>query len=292
MLKKNPGILIKRYSILSFVLLCSIISGYQTIIVIHTAAQHNDAHKVNMSGRQRMLSQRIGKNLLLSFIAKTEESHNQFLALAVTDMTTLESNHAKLENDVLNSAMFRKNSTIKSDFVAIKQPISQMIFAVKNIDKLNKSTKNTIEISKFYNLYFTNEKNFITLMDAIVKDYEIGLQNYVSQLKNLSWIGAGMVLVIMFINGYFVVLKSIREVDKQFLKIQRHKEFQETILSCSLEGIITINTKGCITLMNKTAEKFFLQEEKSFLGKRITTLIPDFDSDYLESMQDRYEISS
>lgn len=291
MLEKNPGILIKKYSILSFVLLCCIISAYQTIIFIHTWTQNNDAHKVNMSGRQRMLSQRIGKNLLLSFTADTEKNRNQFLALTVADINTLANNHAQLEKDVLTSSLFKGNSKINADFAAIKQPITQMIFVIRAIEQLNKKTAfNKENISHLFSIYFANEKVFINLMDEIVKNYEIGLQNYVNQLKNLSWIGAGFILLIMFINGHFVVFKSIKEVNAQFLEITNHKEFQDIILSCCLEGIISINTTGCITLMNKTAEKFFLGLEQDFLGKRITTLIPDFDFEHINSMTDHYEI--
>ena len=290
MLDRNPGILIKKYSIVSFVMLCCIISAYQSLIFILPWTQNNDAHKVNLSGRQRMLSQRIGKNLSRSANAETEQKRLEFLALAVADLNTLATNHAKLENEVLTSRLFKNNSKIKQDFLAIKQPVTQMVFAVKNIAELNKNLEKINEIKQYDEIYFANEKVFIGLMDDIVKCYEIGLENYVTQLKNLSWIGAGFILISMFINGRFVVFKSIREVEAQFTQIKNHKEFQDTILSCSLEGIITINTAGEITLINKTAEGFFLGTQKDFLYKKITTLIPDFDADYLEAMQERYEI--
>ena len=294
MLEKNPGILIKKYSIFSFVLLCCIVCAYQTIIFIHTWTQNNNAHKVNIAGRQRMLSQRIGKNLSRSSQAETEANLNQFLTLAAADMNTLANNHAQLEKDVLTSNLFQSNNKITADFSEIKPPVANMIATLQIIEKLNKEIPFNPEkinhIKEFSKIYFINETLFLKLMDDIVRGYEIELESYVNQLKNLSWTGAGIILLIMFINGRFVVFKSIKEVDEQFQEIKNHKEFQDTILSCSLEGIVTINRMGCITLMNKTAEKFFLGKEHDFLRKRITALIPDFNSDYLDSIQGHYEI--
>jgi PAS domain S-box-containing protein len=294
MQKKNPGTLIKKYSIFSFVLLCCIISAYQSVIFIHTWIQHNDAHTVNVAGRQRMLSQRIGKNLLLSLKANSEKNRQDFFALTLADINTLSNNHTQLERNLLTSTLSKSNCNIRADFAAIKQPLLQMILAVNAIDKINRlngfSSENQQNITQFSNLYFAHEETFLNLMDDIVKCYETELQKYVSQLRSLSWVGAGFILLIMFINGRFVVYKSIKEVDEQFLEIKNHKDFQDIILSSCLEGIVTINANSCITLMNKTAEKLFSGLEQEFLGKRITSIIPNFEADYLESMQERYEM--
>lgn len=292
MLEKRPGILIKKYSIFSFVLLCCIISAYQSVIFIHTWTQNNDAHKVNTAGRQRMLSQRIGKNLLLTFTANTIKNRNQFLELTIADINTLAKNHSELEEDALTSSLFAHDNKIKADFIAIKQPLTQMISAIKVVSEINKNTSfNEQERSNFLQVsavYFANEKVFLDLMDNIVNSYEVAVQNYVDQLKTLSWIGAGFILLVMFVNGRFVVYKSIKEVDEQFLEIKNHKEFQDIILSCSLDGIVSINTFGCITLMNKTAEKFFQGTEKDYSAKRINAIIPDFPFKQLTDIKDNY----
>jgi signal transduction histidine kinase len=170
----------------------------------------------------------------------------------------------------------------------------QMISTIKTIAEIKKSSPlneyQQNKLSQAYSLYFANEQIFLNLMEDIVDCYETRLQNYVGQLKTLSWIGAGFILIVMFINGRFVVYKSIKEVNEQFLEINNHKEFQATILSCSLDGIISINTLGCITLMNKTAEKFFLGQEVDYLGKRISAIIPEFPFNTLGTLQDDYAI--
>lgn len=277
--EQNSSLLIKKYSIISFVLLFCIVSAYQTVIFIHTWTENNDAHKVNIADRQRMLSQRIGKNLLLSLAATSRENRNQYLDMSVNDAQTLAHNHASLEKDLLTSS-FAHNPKITANFIAIKKPLLQMLTTINTLAEIKKNSppneSEQAQLSEVSSLYFANEKVFLTLMDDIVASYEIELQNYVSQLKVLSWIGAGFILIIMFINGRFVVYKSIKQVDEQFIEIKNHKEFQETILSCSLDGIVSINTLGCITLINKTAEKFFLLKAEDYLGKRITSIMPEF----------------
>lgn len=294
MLEQNPSLLIKKYSILSFVLLFCIVSAYQTVIFIHTWTENNDVHKVNISGRQRMLSQRIGKNLLLSLTASSKENRDQFIAITLSDARTLATNHASLEKDLLESSLFAHDRKIKANFIAIKQPLIQMLAAINTFAAIRKNIVpdeyNQAKLSQAAALYFTNEKVFLNKMDEIVDSYENGLQNYVNQLKTLSWIGAGFVLMVMFINGRFVVYKSIKEVGDQFLEIKNHKEFQETILSCSLDGIISINNSGCITLINKTAEKFFLIAADNYLGKSISAVIPKFPFYCLKQLNDNYAI--
>ena len=132
----NPASIIKKSFAISFILLICIISTYQSIIFIQTLTGNSDANKVNIAGRQRMLSQRISKNLLLSISATTITERDGFIDLAASDIETLEKNHFKLEESS-DTSLLSHDNIIKNALLKIKQPLNLMIASVKATEAID-----------------------------------------------------------------------------------------------------------------------------------------------------------
>lgn len=175
----------------------------QIVIQYWLSQKASDAVIINVSGKQRMLSQRI----LNLFYSQNDDSN----MLQLQD-TWNEWNSAHLDLMGLSENLHLK---IKQD--DIRCELSQL---TKNIE-FAKRFINRNNTRKEVDAFEKNQHEFLVKMDAIVKDIQVSSEN---KLKDIIWIEVlltGFVLLVIFIEYKLVFKKIANELSAEIDKLAK-----------------------------------------------------------------------
>tara|TARA_R110001583_G_scaffold103371_3_gene250580 strand:+ start:433 stop:2256 length:1824 start_codon:yes stop_codon:yes gene_type:complete len=190
---------------LSTIALSVIIS--QVLIRTHLKSQQSDSTVINVAGRQRMLSQKLTKEIVS---LSTEEDLDERMLLKDHIKNTLslwQLSHLALQkgNDSLglpgnNSPIISKMfKSLNTSFNTIGNASESIIEKVENIP--------TLPISAFIddiNKVKENEGDFLLMMDKIVNQYDFEADEKVSWLRDLEVIL--MTLTLLILLGEFIFI--------------------------------------------------------------------------------------
>lgn len=216
----------------------------QFLIRKHLKDQLSDSRVINIAGRQRMLSQKLTKQIVLLTTKLSVEDKKTLIKKIKNTLSSWELAHVSLQkgNDTLG--LPGKNSDIiKAKFVNIN-PIfdiistaSKKIIAKIESNPLSPIEKLTTEIS----IVKRNEVDFLVIMDAIVNEYDSEANKKVNWLRKLEFLI--MIFTLLILLGEFVFIfwptaKSVRVTLSELLLAEKRAKktaFDADKLSISKE---------------------------------------------------------
>lgn len=218
--------------------LCAIATSLllsQILVQQFISDQKNDSRVVNLSGRQRMLSQRISKTALLlsSDSTKLNRTQNyQELKLALQEWKQV---HQGLQVGSEELGIKEANSRkIQELFGNIDPSHGAMVKAVESM--VLKLDQNIIlpadNFREEVDEIISNEGDFLAGMDLIVFQFDDEAKTKVFNLQNIEIFLMIISLGIIFFEIYFVFLPSVRSVRKT---IQKLDETQQKSKNMTLE---------------------------------------------------------
>ena len=244
--KKTFDKLSRLYIIaLSTIALSVIIS--QILVRNHLDTQKSDSTVINIAGRQRMLSQKLTKEIV-SLTVFFDESNRTILKKNIKEtliLWNLSHNSLQKGNDSLG--LPKKNSRkIKQQFTAINpvfntiQKASKSIVKKLEINPLTSINELSSDIKKITN----NEGEFLFIMDKIVNQYDLEADEKVVWLRKLEF--SLMVLTLLILLGEFVFIfwptaKSVKATLSDLLSAEKKAKkmaFDADELSLSKEKSI------------------------------------------------------
>ena len=262
--KKTFDKLSRLYIIaLSTIALSVIIS--QILVRNHLDTQKSDSTVINIAGRQRMLSQKLTKEIV-SLTVSFDENNRNILTKNIKEtliLWNLSHNSLQKGNDSLG--LPEKNSgKIKQQFTAINpvfdtiQKAAKYIIKSLEINPLTSIDELSSEIKKITN----NEAEFLLIMDKIVNQYDFEADEKVVWLRKLEF--SLMVLTLFILLGEFLFIfwptaKSVKATlldllsaekkakkmafDADELSISREKSIKELrALSHAMDGRCVTST--------------------------------------------------
>ncbi|GGD03793.1 sensor histidine kinase [Hyunsoonleella pacifica] len=207
---------LRRLYIIGFSTIALSVIISQILIRTHLSGQESDSRVINIAGRQRMLSQKLAKDVL-SF--STTSSLKDKLLIKEDLKATLklwEFSHHALQNGNDSLSLPKKNSVEVTKKFKVLNPVFDTIAAAsKSIIKKIESTPTLtytsyaedIEKVKAY------EADFLGQMDAIVNQYDNEAEEKVAWLRQLeTWLTILTLLILLgeFLFIFWPAAKSVR----------------------------------------------------------------------------------
>jgi len=198
---------------LSTIALSVIVS--QILVRKHLNDQQSDSSVINVAGRQRMLSQKLTKDIVSLSV---EDSTSERILLKDKVKQTLqlwELSHQALQNGDDSLGLPGRNSTIVKEkfkalnpiFDSISKASKSIIENIENIPPLPRSTFiNHVDVVK------QNEGHFLQLMDQIVNQYDLEADAKVSWLRKLELLLMVLTLLILLAEFLFIFWPTAKSV--------------------------------------------------------------------------------
>lgn len=219
----------------------------QILIHTHLSDQESDSTVINVAGRQRMLSQKLTKDIV-SLAAENQPETQHILKDKIEETLQLwQLSHNALQRGNDSLGLPKTHSLKITNRFKILNPVFDTIsFAVQNIinniensaDLIPESYRVDIEKVK------ANEAHFLMLMDGIVYQYELEADEKVSWLRNLElWLTALTLIILIgeFIFIFWPAAKSVKTVLAELLLAEKRAKkmaFDADELSISKEKSI------------------------------------------------------
>ncbi|WP_136481333.1 sensor histidine kinase [Cognatitamlana onchidii] len=199
----------------------------QILIRTHLRRQESDSTVINVAGRQRMLSQKLTKDIV-SLSSETNEARKVLLKDRIkTTLNIWTISHKALQNGNDSLGLPKKNSKEVTEKFNLLNPFFDTISAASKsiISKIEASPKVDLqayaaEIDKVK----ANESTFLTMMDAIVNQYDLEADEKVDWLRKLElWLTLLTLLILLgeFLFIFWPAAKSVKAILAELLLAEK-----------------------------------------------------------------------
>ncbi|SOD96721.1 ATP-binding protein [Spirosoma fluviale] len=247
----------------------AVLSVSGLLFIKRTISNHDDDSRVvNVTGRQRMLSQRLTKLALL----RTE-------GLATADSVSFDSllnswsqSHNQLRNGRLTMEKVytvRKSRQLDSMFTHI-EPVFQSIY--KGFSQINNLQTTPAEKKNALQTILRDEFSYLQQMNAIVFQVDTESFERVRSLERIEWLLTLATLLTLLIEGLFIfrpvvnhtknVIRRLARSEKALQMANSHMEIANHELEATNQNLAHTNQKLVETqkeLLRTTEEKYQLQ---------------------------------
>ncbi len=186
---------------LSAIALSIIVS--QLLVQSHLQAQLGDSHIVNVAGRQRMLSQKLVKEVLL-----LNSPHYKQLTISVQDLQqTLElwqNAHENLRAGTTNGKAKANSTAIEEMFRQINPYYSKMVESIQGVLTGVDQAQQADQLQPLLDQLLANEGPFLEQMDQIVAQYDKEATRKIHQLRRIELLLLFLALAILVAELFFL----------------------------------------------------------------------------------------
>jgi signal transduction histidine kinase len=235
----------------------------QLVIQLFLTELLDDAHVVNIAGRQRMLSQKLTKTATLIcnptiFPTKLNDAKNDLSEI----LTLWSKSHNGLMNGqlIIEKPVEVKNSDEINALFKQLNPIFNLIYS--NAKLLTNQSEIPIDIQKTaLTKILSNEKTFLKIMNNIVFEYDLEAQKRVNRTKSIEMILFILLFTVLVLEGAFIfkpIANNIRLIIKQLTESESKLQIANSDLIQSNSDLIEAKKE----LVKATEEKYKLQLAK------------------------------
>ena len=265
--------------ILALGVIASVAIVGQVLIQNHLRSQLDDSRVVNVAGKQRMLSQRISKTLLLLSLENTRQERAAILDSLRTSVHLWKISQDGLLHGSDSLHLPGTNSEVIKDLFYAIRPSFNLMFehASLVIDRMNADNLVSFDsISSAVDVVLREESKFLAGMERIVFQYDVEAQTKVTRLSHMEYYLLALSIVVIILEILFVFRPTTIHVNKTISKLidseKNAKKLSKEIgaLYTSLE-----NSYEQISQINEPVEnpKLYAKADR---GGNITFVSPHF----------------
>jgi len=230
-----------------------------------TASMNNDGKIINISGKQRMLSQKL---VLLSM----KYIENPLVANKIElekNILLMKTSHSYLSKYIYNDRLKEIYFTMGLD-KKIKNYLNSFKKIIKSQDK-----------KTLYEVHIKAEK-LLPLLSLVVKEYEVISNSKVDTLKQKQLFILLLTLLFLTLEVIFIFIPASSNIKENIIKAKQRlkdeldqKEYFDIVIESNNNAIIAIDSTYTILTYNKKAEEIFGFLKDEMIGSRnLLNIIP------------------
>ncbi len=247
--------LTKRY--IPAIILLTLFIIFSHILINNVVDSNQDLAKIiNISGKQRMLSQRL---IILAQDYYEDTFKKQYLVDALNE---IKSAHKYLLTKIITKKLHKiyYENGLDKDLRAYLQNFDNLLVLMNPI-----FIKNAREESL----------SILKKLDLAVKEYERYSNQKLEETSSLEFYMMLATLFILLLEVLFIFRPAARRIDINTKKLMKNQEYEETVIESNNSAIIAIDYSGKITTYNKKAQEMFGWSKEEMIGTRnVTKIIP------------------
>ena len=234
----------RRYTLaLGIIALLSALAYYNLNHMIES--QENDGRMINISGRQRMLSQKIA---LYAIYYKTKNLYE--------NIRLMERSHDLLVHSPMNEALRKIYFEAP---VNLDQRVRQYLFHAKRFYENHDG--------RSLNYVLKHSQPLLYDLDKAVSIYQKVSETKTERLKKVEFYIFILTLVTLFFEALFIFMPANRSINKKTRELMAEKEYSDMIIESSANAIIAIDKERRVQTFNRMAEKIFGYTKAEMIGK-------------------------
>ena len=222
------------------------ISAYFNLYALISAQSH-DGEIINISGKQRMLSQKIAlfainykSKELKQAVDLMEKSHNYLLSLDMTYNLKRVYYHEPMMLDKM-----------------VKKYIASARSFIKNRD------------GKSLTYILKNSQILLKNLDIAVSAYQIETESKISILQKNEFYILLLTLITLLFEALFIFRPANNSVKRKTKELNSQKEYADMITQINTNAIIAVDANSNILTFNKSAEDMFGFSAKEMLNTKL-----------------------
>ncbi len=217
-------------------------------------SQVHDGEIINISGRQRMLSQKIA---LFAIYYKNKQLEQT--------IKLMESSH----NDLISREM---SDDLKNIYFA--QPTmldSKVKIYIKNANKFA-NTRDGRSLS----YVLQNSQKLLKDLDAAVSIYQNETELKIANLSNNELYIFLLILLTLLFEAFFIFRPANNDVKRKTKELMREKEYSDIITQINTNAIVAIDNNFNVLTFNKSAQEIFGYDESEMINQNsLNKIIPE-----------------
>lgn len=275
-----------RYALALGLIALFSVSAY-VVLYRMAASQKDTAAVINVSGSQRLLSQRAAVYSLRLVTSHNKTERNKARQELLQISKRMECNHDGL---IHGNASLRLSGNTSPQIHAMyfNPPLlldKQIRDYVAEINGLAHDTDERLTWNNprlRYILSVSNSK-LLKSLDAVVKQYQTESEANIARLQMIEKGALGFTLFILFMEALFIFRPMISRIRRDTRTLVRSEAYLRSVINNAMDGIITINEHGAVQSFNAAAEKMFGYTSSETHGRHIRILMPEFYYNYLHN---------
>jgi len=264
--KKVGNMLKKRYiaalSIIAFLVVFS-----QIIIQYSITRQQDDSRVVNISGRQRMLSQRINKDAFGLYISADVNEQKRYLDELTQSLELWQQSHKGLQQGNAEMGLPGNNSkTITEMFQCIDDEYGKIVVATSVIEKIASiSNYNKEDLLPEIRIIQENESEFLKGMDAIVFQYDAESKQKVNIIKVSELIILVVTFLTLMMEALFIFRPAQRKIEKSLEEVEIGRDNMEKLFETAPTAMLLVDENNFnIIKLNHLAKQIIYPSMQGF----------------------------
>ena len=195
-----------RTFVASLILLLFVFFLKQVVIRYQIAQEVNTSYIINIAGRQRMLSQKIAKDLVRIHTREPSEQDDQYRSDLASSLKLWGESHQELLDFNKTSRAFEDMEEIRQMFKQIQPSFTKIVEGAEGfLLAIENGQQGMDQLAGYVDLVMDNEEVFLEQMDAIVFTYDAQATKSVQAIQKTHTI----LLILILIIGFFMTSNII-----------------------------------------------------------------------------------
>lgn len=264
---KKVGKMLKRRYIAALSIIAFLVVFSQIIIQYSITRQQDDSRVVNISGRQRMLSQRINKDAFGLYISADKNEQKRYLDELTQSLELWKQSHNGLQQGDTELGLPGNNSkTITEMFRHIDDEYGKIVDATSAIEKIAAIPNyNKEELMPEIRIIQENETEFLKGMDAIVFQYDAESKQKVNIIKVSEITILMITFFTLMMEVLFIFRPAQRQIEKSLEEVEIGRDNMEKLFETAPNAMLLVDENNFnIIKLNHLAKQIIYPSWQEF----------------------------